>query len=115
LSEKRAKTHLYVHLQFEKFSEVYRHKYGRQCTDFCLKSAPKLTYVHLQFENFYRGTAPGPPAGGGTPLPLNPPTLKPLASPLFETILVNVYRFAEGDQNDTIGSFDIECYNNGII
>jgi hypothetical protein len=34
------------------FTKVYRHKYRRQCTDFCLKSALKLTYVHLQFENF---------------------------------------------------------------
>jgi hypothetical protein len=42
----------YVHLQFENFSEAYRHKYRRQCVDFCMESALKLTYVHLQFENF---------------------------------------------------------------
>jgi hypothetical protein len=34
------------------FTKVYRHKHRRQCTDFCLKNALKLTYVHLKFENF---------------------------------------------------------------
>jgi hypothetical protein len=29
------------------FTKVYRHKYRRQCSDFCLKNALKLTYVHL--------------------------------------------------------------------
>jgi hypothetical protein len=76
-----------VHLYFENFSKVYRHKYRRQCADFCLKNALKLTGVHLYFENFSGGTAPGAPSGRGyTPsrtLPLNPPTLKPLASPLI--------------------------------
>jgi hypothetical protein len=41
-----------VHLYFENFSKVYRHKYRRQCADFCLKNALKLTGVHLYFENF---------------------------------------------------------------
>jgi hypothetical protein len=35
------------------FTKVYRHKHRRQCVDFCLKNALKLTYdVHLHFENF---------------------------------------------------------------
>jgi hypothetical protein len=29
------------------FTKVYRHKYRRQCTDFCVENALKLTYVHL--------------------------------------------------------------------
>jgi hypothetical protein len=29
------------------FTKVYRHKYRRQCVDFCLENALKLTYVHL--------------------------------------------------------------------
>jgi hypothetical protein len=72
-----------VHLYFENLSKVYRHKYRRhkyrrQCADFCLKNALKLTGVHLYFENFSGGTAPGPPAGGGTP----PPAPSPLTPPL---------------------------------
>jgi hypothetical protein len=70
----------YVHLQFENFPEAYRHKYRRQCVDFCMESGLKLTYVHLQFEKFSGGTAPGPPAAGGTP----PPVPSPL-TPHIET------------------------------
>jgi hypothetical protein len=69
------------------FTKVYRHKYRRQCIDFCLKNALKLICVHLQFENFSGGTAPEPPAGGGVPHPvpsLLTPALKTLASSLPE-------------------------------
>jgi hypothetical protein len=67
------------------FTKVYRHKYRRQCTDFCLENALKPTCIYNL--KILPGAEPPDPSGRGytppVPSPLTPPpTLKPLASPL---------------------------------